>query len=140
VAQDPVRSQPLAGGQLQAAISNALVHLYREYLGRGPNRARTTLRDDVLVVIMEDTLTTAERSLVRDGKESEVLGVRESFQRTMRADMVAAVEGLSGRTVIAFMSSNHIDPDLAAETFVLAPALTRIDGLEHVVADDLDPA
>jgi hypothetical protein len=39
----------------------------------------------------------------------------------MSADCIAAVEDLTGRTVIAFMSANHIDPDLAAEPFVLAP-------------------
>jgi hypothetical protein len=39
----------------------------------------------------------------------------------MRNEAIAAVEGLSGRTVAAFMSNNHIDPDLAVETFVLEP-------------------
>jgi uncharacterized protein YbcI len=118
MAPESIQGEPLAGSQLHSAISNALVHLYRDYLGRGPSRVRTSLRDNVLVVIMEDTLTKAERSLVRDGKEGEVLEVRQSFQRTMRHDMVEAVERLSGRRVIAFMSANHIDPDLAAETFV----------------------
>jgi hypothetical protein len=37
-------------------------------------------------------------------------------------DAIASVEELTGRTVTAFMSANHIDPDLAAELFVLEPA------------------
>lgn len=32
-----------------------------------------------------------------------------------------AVEDITGRTVIAFMSQVHFDPDMAAEVFVLAP-------------------
>ena len=108
-------------GQLSAAISNAIVHLHREYLGRGPTKARTSIRDDTIVVLMTDTLTKAEHSLVADGKADEVLSTRHSLQGTMRNDMVSAVERLTGRTVMAFMSTNHIEPDLACEILILEP-------------------
>ena len=39
----------------------------------------------------------------------------------MREDAIAKIEELTGRKVAAFMSANHIDPDLAAEVFVLEP-------------------
>ncbi len=117
--------EPLTGdqftGPLSAAISNAIVRLHREYLGRGPTKARTSIRDDTVVVLMSDTLTKAEHSLVADGKADEVLSTRHSFQRTMQADMIAAVEQLTGRIVQAFMSTNHIDPDLACEILILEP-------------------
>jgi len=70
---------------------------------------------------MEDTFTKAERSLIADGKHAEVLQTRHSFQLTMRGDMIGAVEEITGRTVVAFMSDNHIEPDLACEIFVLQP-------------------
>jgi uncharacterized protein YbcI len=114
-------TDPHHAGQLNASISNAIVHLHREYLGRGPTKARTSIRDDTIVVLMTDTLTKAEHSLVSDGKADEVLSTRHSLQRTMRADMVTAVERLTGRTVMAFMSTNHIDPDLACEILILEP-------------------
>jgi uncharacterized protein YbcI len=50
-----------------------------------------------------------------------VLSVRQDFQRTMRDALVEEVERVTGRRVIAFMSDNHIDPDLACEVFILAP-------------------
>jgi hypothetical protein len=34
------------------------------------------------------------------------------------------VEELTDRDVVAFLSNNHIDPDLAVEIFVLAPIAT----------------
>jgi len=71
--------------------------------------------------ILEDTLTKAERSLVQAGREQLVLDTRRAFQSTMRDELVAAVEELSERRVIAFMSDNHIDPDIATESFVLEP-------------------
>jgi hypothetical protein len=42
----------------------------------------------------------------------------------MRTDCIAAIEALTNRTVTAFMSANHIEPDMAAEVFVLAPEST----------------
>lgn len=111
----------LAGGQLTAAICNAVVRIQREYLGRGPTKARASIRDSTIVVLMQDTLTKAERSLVADGRQEDVLRIRQSFQRTMRADIVAAIQELTGRTVIAFMSDTHIDPDLACEIIILEP-------------------
>jgi uncharacterized protein YbcI len=37
----------------------------------------------------------------------------------MREDLVGLVEEITGRTVIAFLSDNHLDPDIAVESFVL---------------------
>jgi len=62
-----------------------------------------------------------ERSLVRDGEVDLVLTSRKAFQRTMSSQMIAAVEQHSGRQVLAFLGDNHVDPDIAVETFVLVP-------------------
>lgn len=108
-------------GSIAAAISSAVVQLMREYTGRGPTKARTYIDEDLITVVLQDTLTMGERSLVRDGEADLVLTSRKAFQRTMSTQMIAAIERLSGRSVFAFLSDNHIDPDIAVETFVLAP-------------------
>jgi len=108
-------------GSLTAAISNAVVRIISEYTGRGPTKARTSIRDDVVLVLMHDTLTKAERSLLAAGQRDFVLTTRHLFQTTMADDLVAAVEMLTEREVAAFMSTNHVDPDMAAEMFVLKP-------------------
>jgi uncharacterized protein YbcI len=93
----------------------------REYTGRGPTKARTYINDDLITVVLQDTLTMGERSLVRDGEVELVLASRKAFQRTMSVQMIEAVERLSARKVFAFLSDNHVDPDVAVETFVLVP-------------------
>ena len=108
-----------AGGSQGAAVSNAVVRLMSEYTGRGPTRAQTHFDGDLIAVVLRDTLTKGERSLVRDGLADMVLTTRKAYQGTMRADLVAAVEEITGRTVSAFLSDNHIDPDLAVEMFVM---------------------
>jgi uncharacterized protein YbcI len=111
--------EQLTGGQLNAALANAIVQIHNEYLGRGPSRGRAFFRDTVIVVLMEEALTKAERSLVKSGREDHVLARRQEFQRTMEGDVIQAVEALTGCKVLAFMSDNHIDPDIAVELFVL---------------------
>lgn len=111
-----------------SAISNATVRLLRAYTGRGPTKARTYIDEDLISVVLQDTLTMGERSLVRDGELGLVMATRKAFQRTMESELVAAVEEHSGRTVLAFLSENHIDPDIAIESFVLVPALTPAAG------------
>jgi uncharacterized protein YbcI len=109
-------------GSKAAAISNHIVKTMSEYTGRGPTKGRTHINDDVVTVVLKDTLTKGEKSLVSDGLDGLVLTMRKAFQGTMGQVLIDGVEGILGRKVIAFMSDNHIDPDVAVEIFVLAPA------------------
>ena len=109
-------------GKAKSAISSAVVGIYREYTGRGPTKAKTTIAEDHVAVVLEDTLLKAERTLVADGDRDTIRQMRRRFQDTMRDDMVGAVEEATGRKVAAFMSDNELDPDYAVEFFVLAPA------------------
>jgi len=115
-------------GSIAAAISNATVQLLNEYTGRGPTKAKTTISRDLVAVVLQDTMTKAERTLASNGDASMVLDMRHRFQLAMRDDLVAAVEQLSNRKVIAFMSDNHIDPDMAVELFVLEPQPETAEG------------
>ncbi|MCW3015764.1 MAG: hypothetical protein JWO02_2856 [Solirubrobacterales bacterium] len=112
---------PSTGVSRAALISNLVVRTFSEYTGRGPTKAWTSLDGDLVSVILQDTLTKGERSLVADGRSQLVLDMRRAFQETMRKDLVAGVEEILDRRVEAFLSDNHIDPDVAVETFVLAP-------------------
>jgi uncharacterized protein YbcI len=108
-------------GATSASISNAVVGLLHEYVGRGPTKTRTTISRDLVVVVLSDTMTKAERSLAANGQAEFVLDLRHRFQEAMRNELIAAVETRVERKVIAFMSDNHIDPDMAVEVFVLEP-------------------
>jgi uncharacterized protein YbcI len=109
------------GHSTSAEISNAVVHLLSEYTGRGPTKARTYINDDLISVVLRDTLTKGERSLIANGSIDVVLDARKAYQAAMKQDLIAVIEKYSGRSVLAFMSENHIDPDIAVESFVLAP-------------------
>jgi uncharacterized protein YbcI len=72
-----------------------------------------------VLCVLEDTMTKAERTLASAGKEDSVLRVRHELQNAMRNDLTAAVEEFTHRKVVAFLSANHVEPDLSAELFVL---------------------
>ena len=112
--------QHAATGPIAQAISNGTVQLLREYTGRGPTKARTIVSEDAVVILLADTLTKAERKLAESGRGERVMETRHEFQLVMRDDLIALVENQVERKVIAFMSGNNIDPDMAAEVFVLA--------------------
>jgi uncharacterized protein YbcI len=115
-------ANPSAAGSKSAAISNLTVRLMSQYTGRGPTRARTFIHDDMVTVVLQDTLTKGELTLLEHDHAQTVLATRKTFQDVMGPALVKGVEALTGRKVLAFLSANHVDPDIAVETFMLAPA------------------
>ena len=109
-------------GSKAAAVSNMVVRLTSQYTGRGPTKARTYINDDLVTVVLQDTLTKGERTLVGHDQRELVMSARRAFQNAMAADLVAGLYDILGREVVAFLSANHTDPDYAVEIFVLAPA------------------
>jgi len=110
---------PKAQGELLAAISNRVVAVYADHIGRGPTKARSYLNDSVVTCLLEDTLTRAERKLVESGRRDAVLEVRATFQETMRSELTAAIEELTGRRVRAMIGGAQLEPDIASQVFLL---------------------
>lgn len=107
------------GGELNAAVTSALVGIHTAHLGRGPRKASTFHHANVLVTLMDDVMTPAEKTLAAGPKAEAVTIMRHLFQEAMETDYRAAVERITGRKVIVFISGNHLAPDMAAELFVL---------------------
>jgi uncharacterized protein YbcI len=110
-----------AGDALTGAISAAMVTLYGEVYGHDRTTASTYINDNVVVCILEDILSSSEQKLVDAGGGSEVIDGRVAFQADRQDDFSAAVERLTRREVVAFMSANQTSPGIACEMFFLAP-------------------
>jgi uncharacterized protein YbcI len=107
--------------QQALAVGNAITRLHAEYYGRGATTTRTVYERDYVVAFLEDIYVPLERTLIDHGKWEGVKETRQLFQMAMRERFSQAVEEITGRKVIAFMSQVHVDPDMAAEIFVLEP-------------------
>src|SRR4051794_1097147 len=94
-------------GELAAAISNTVVRALARTTGRGPTQAKTTVGENGIFVVLQDSLTVGERTLVGAGEDAAVLDLRHRWQLVMREDVSREIEALTGREVVGFMSDNH---------------------------------
>jgi uncharacterized protein YbcI len=116
-------------------ISNSMVRLYREHFGKGPTGAKTYVLDDLVICVMRDGLTTVEKTLFEQGRGDAVREMRAAFQDAVSERFTGAVESLTGRKVVAFLSQAHVAPDLAIEVFFLDGALAT-HGLHETAAEE----
>jgi len=114
-------SQDRLGLELQE-VTNAMVRIYKELFGRGPTKARSSYAGpDTLVATLEDSLTSAERNLLRLGEHHRVRETRTLFQHASEQVFAEAVEQITGRRVRAFVSGTDTRADLSLEVFYLEP-------------------
>lgn len=106
-----------------AQISRAMMRVYKEKLGRGPDRAHSHYAGpDAIVCFLEGTLTPVERTLTTVDEHERLRDLRMVVQDVARADLGAAIEQITGRVVIASSSGFDSRADVACESFLLEPA------------------
>lgn len=126
--------------QQRREISRGMVGLFKEYVGRGPTHAWTHINDGIVVVLLRDTLTVAEKTLAEDDRAALVREVRRGFQGAMREAACTLIQEQTGCKVSAFLSDNSVYPDYAVEVFVLDRPLNDDEdaGDVYPVPDGLD--
>ena len=107
-----------------------MVRLQAEYYGKGPTKAKTYIVDDLVVVVLEESFTRAEKTLVGRGEADAIQHIRRRFQQQMADDFTSIVEQATGRRVRAFLSDTDIAQDVSVETFLLADDRTDMTGFE----------
>src|ERR687898_2834729 len=117
-------------GEMRATISKEIVRLQAEYYGKGPTRAKTYIVDDVVVVVLEESFTRAEKTLAERGEREAIQHIRRRFQQQMAESFTSVVEQATGRRVRVFLSDTDIEQDVSVETFLLAEARTDMTGFE----------
>jgi uncharacterized protein YbcI len=127
---DTKSEEVLGGGRLLAEITNRLVALMREHYGRGPVRAKTYVLDNLIVCVLSEGFTPIERTMMEGGEPDRVLAMRRDFQRLMETRYSEMIETLTGRTVLAFLSQAHVDPNLTVEMFVMSGSVPGFGALE----------
>jgi uncharacterized protein YbcI len=117
-------------GEMRATISTEIVRLQAEYYGKGPTKAKTYISEDVVVVVLEESFTRAEKTLAARGERDTIQQIRRRFQQHMAENFTSVVEQVTGRKVRAFLSDTDIDQDVSVETFLLADGRTDMTGFE----------
>jgi uncharacterized protein YbcI len=111
----------LDGDELLDAVSVAMGALHERYYGRTPVNVKSRMMgDDLLACVLGGVYTEVEKTMIELERSAIVQETRSAFQTAMQHRFIAAVERLSGRRVLAFISNHHVGPDLEIELFVLA--------------------
>ena len=119
---DALTADAPRGQSVPAAVSNAMVRLYKEQFGRGPTKTRTHFAGpDTLICTLQDSLTQAELNLVKLGETQRLRDVRMFFQYACEDEFRATVEEITGRKVWAFISGIDVCEDVSIEVFYLEP-------------------
>src|SRR5215217_1148924 len=146
-AQEPSRDP---GESMLSRISTEMVRLQKQYYGRGPERAKSYMLDDLLFIVMRGGVLPAEKTMLESGQEDLVRNFRQQFENEMGARIVGVVEDLTGRKVLNYQSQVVFDPDLVFEIFVFddrlgteqveATARAQVEGrsVGEVMGDDVD--
>jgi uncharacterized protein YbcI len=118
----PAPNPPFAGEAMLEAITEAMVRLHERYHHRKPVTAKTRLLgDDLIACVLAGVYTDVEKTMIEIQRKTIVQETRNAFQNAMQDRFIGAIEGLSGRRVLAFISNHHVGPDIEIELFFLAP-------------------
>jgi uncharacterized protein YbcI len=99
-----------------------MIALHQRYHHRAPATAKPLLLGgDLLACVLGGVYTTVEQTMIELQRSTIVQETRSAFQTAMRHKFIAAVERLSGRDVLAFISNHHVGPDVEIELFMLEP-------------------
>jgi uncharacterized protein YbcI len=113
-------NSPPIGDDLLLAVTDAMVALHERYHHRTPVTAKTLLLGgDLLACVLGGVYTDVEKTMIELQRTTIVQETRSAFQTAMQLTFIAAVELLSGRDVLAFISNHHVGPDIEIELFML---------------------
>jgi uncharacterized protein YbcI len=130
-------ASPTVRSPLQA-VADAVARHYKEQFGRGPQRCRAHFAGrDAILVVLDGTMSPAERRLTDLGEGERVRGARSALQRVVQQDLVVAVQGVAGRAVLHGVSGIDVAHDVATELFLLEPPA---DGAAGPAVSAPDPA
>ena len=112
-------------GQIEAAISKAMIQFEREHMGRGPRDARTWLIQDMVLVRLLGVLTPAEEKLAQEPEGKTLLKqVRMQLIESSRPLLESIVCDITGVPVISLHS------DVSTRTGERIILLTMAENLE----------
>jgi len=122
----------LSGDALLVAVTDAMVALHERYHNREPVTAKTQLLGgDLLACVLGGVYTDVEKTMIELQQTTIVQETRSAFQNAMQQKFIDAVERLSGRGVLAFISNHHVGPDIEIELFLLQPEPDETMASDH---------
>jgi uncharacterized protein YbcI len=107
------------GQSLLRRISTAMAAMQKSAFGKGPTSVKSYMFDDILLIVMRDGLTVAEKTMLGFGEADLVRHFRQQFENDMTGRIGEMIEQLTERKILTYQSQVMFDPDVIVEIFVL---------------------
>ena len=115
----PVRRS--TDGPAAMAICNAITGALKQSCGKGPTQVKAYSTHDHVAVVVQDMLTTLERTLVQDGHEQLVSEARQVLIDRVAKECRATIEQATGRRVVGWQTEVNPSGDRAYTMVQLQP-------------------
>ncbi|NPV93400.1 MAG: DUF2294 domain-containing protein [Firmicutes bacterium] len=114
-------------GKLETEMTNQLVKLEREVVGRGPQDARAYIVDDMVIIRLKGVLTIEEKNLAQTeiGRQA-VKQIRQILRETYARDKEKIVSDLTGCRVIGSHGDISTKTAEQVEVFILDKNLEQL--------------
>lgn len=87
-------------GEIEAAISDAIVRFEIDYMGRGPKEARSHIFEDLILVRLKGVLTPAEQQLTKSADGVELIKkMRSTLIENAKAEFSRVISNATGVAV-----------------------------------------
>jgi uncharacterized protein YbcI len=110
-----------ADGPAAMAICNAITEALKQICGKGPTKVKAYTMHDHVAVVVQDMLTTLEKTLVQNGHEQLVSEARRVLVGRVAKDCRATIEQATGRRVVGWQTEVNPSADRAFTLVQLQP-------------------
>ena len=117
----PNQERNTTHGPAAMAICNAITAALKRSSGKGPTRVKAYSTHDDVAVVVEDMLTTLERTLVHDGHEQLVREARRVLIERVAKECRSTIEQATGRRVVGWQTEVNPSADRALTLVQLQP-------------------
>jgi uncharacterized protein YbcI len=108
---------------LLSRLSTSMGAMQKAAFGKGPISTKSYVFDDMLLIVMREGLTQAERTMLEFGRQDLVREFRQQFENEMTRRIINMIEELTERKVLTYQSQVMFDPHVVVEMFVFDNSL-----------------
>jgi uncharacterized protein YbcI len=117
---------PRRQSKAEAAVSDEMMTFQHEFVGRGPERIRTRMVEDLVIVRSFGVFTSAEKQLANSHEGRKLIkAMRQQVLEAGRSDLEAIVKKHTGAEVVSVHSDISTKSGEWMDVFVLDRALER---------------
>ena len=107
-------------GEIEAAISEAIVRFEIDYMGRGPKEVRSYVVEDLILVRLKGMLTPAEQQLTKTADGVELIKkMRSTIIENARAEFSSVITNTTGVAVRDVLTDISTDTGERVFVFIL---------------------